>query len=90
MRALAVVLMLLGIASLGASSYVEALYARSRPRAPDQFIGRIYPLNVHGTVVYLTRGEDQLQFWSFAGGLLVAIGGGALFQRYYPRQRRGA
>ena len=90
MRIFAVFLMLLGLASVGTSSYLESLYGRTRPRVPDQAIERIYPLNVHGTVIYLTKGEDQLHFWTFAGGLLVAIGGGALFQRYYPRQRREA
>ena len=90
MRILAVILILLGMLSLSASSYLEALYGRTRPHAYDQIAGRVYPLNVHGTVVFLTKAEDRLEFWTFAGGLLIAVGGGALFERYYPRQRREA
>ena len=90
MRILAVVLMLLGIASLSTSFEVASLYGRTRPRTPHEATGNVFPLNVHGTVVYLTRGEELLQFWSFAGGMLVAIAGGALFERYYPRHPRGA
>ena len=33
-------------------------YAHTRPPNPDVAAGRIHPLNTHGFIVYLTRGED--------------------------------
>lgn len=32
-------------------------YAETRPIAAQQQVGRVYPLNIHGRVVYLTRPE---------------------------------
>jgi hypothetical protein len=38
------------------SSYI------SLPRSPDQITGRLYPLNIHGIVVYLTHAEHDRLF----------------------------
>jgi len=34
-------------------------YAATRPRRSDASSGRLYPLNAHGTVVYLNKDEDE-------------------------------
>jgi len=41
----------------GASIWYQ--YAYSRPRVPSLQDGRIYSLNTHGTVVYLTKEEQS-------------------------------
>ena len=56
-------------------------YQRILPRHPDPVAGRIYPLNVHGIVVYQTLGErdwlDEIQYSSIAvfvaSALMAAI-----------------
>jgi len=54
-------------------------YQRVLPRRPDQPAGRVYPLNVHGIVVYQTREErdwlNEIQYSSialFAASALMA------------------
>src|SRR6266702_3745069 len=52
----------------------------TRPHKPQSNSGQIYPLNVHGTVVYLTKGEDFAATWVFYGGLFCGIIGGAMWR----------
>jgi len=37
-------------------------YAYTRPELPDAAVGRIYPLNTHGSIVYLNSQERLLAF----------------------------
>lgn len=60
-------------------------YQRTLPRHPDELVGRVYPLNVHGIVVYQTRGErnwlEEIQYSSialFAASALMA----AIYKKY--------
>jgi hypothetical protein len=46
-------------------------YAATRPRSPQPEIGRIYPINNHGTVAYLNQSEN-LWLW-FTAGSAAAI-----------------
>jgi len=39
--------------------YIFFQYDDTRPRVPDKSIGRVYPQNNHGHVVYLTKEEDH-------------------------------
>jgi hypothetical protein len=39
--------------------YIWLEYDRSRPLLPDASVGRVYPLNSHGHVVYLTQNENS-------------------------------
>ena len=41
-------------------SFLWTHYDSTRPRIPDPGAGRIYRLNTHGSIVYLTRGEEFL------------------------------
>ena len=41
-------------------SFLRTHYDSTRPRIPDPGAGRIYRLNTHGSIVYLTRGEEFL------------------------------
>ena len=45
-------------------------YAGTRPRQPDAASGQLYPLNTHGTVVYLNKREDA----SLTGLTVLAVG----------------
>jgi hypothetical protein len=40
------------------SVWLQTYYANTRPEQPVADCGQAIPLNVHGTVVYLTRKED--------------------------------
>lgn len=54
---------------------LEVYFAYTSPRAPDPASGKLFPINVHGTVVYLTRWEYLLagppMFWVAFYSILV-------------------
>ena len=63
-------------------------YQRVLPRQPDSVTGNVYPLNVHGIVVYQTHDErnrlDEIQYSSiavFAASALI----GALHRKKFGR-----
>jgi hypothetical protein len=72
--AILVVVLLFGF--LGTNVYFNLYYAHTRPEAPQPTAGRTFPLNVHGTIVYLTREEHLRVDVSFWGVILLAIAGG--------------
>ncbi len=52
------------------------VYAQRRPRMPSESIGRIYPINNHGVVVYLTASEKlrmDVFLWAAVPLFLIAI-----------------
>ncbi len=69
------------------SVVLEKEYVDTRPRQPRQEEGRVYPLSVHGTVVYLTKTEDITATWLFPGGMLCAIVGAALMRSIKQQNR---
>lgn len=50
---------------LGFGVYLYYHYAFSLPNKPQPEIGRIYPLNMHGTIVFLTKHEHLQLKWLF-------------------------
>jgi hypothetical protein len=60
----------IGLAGIVWTSSIWFEYQRTLPRRPDLVAGRVYPLNVHGIVVYQTRDErnwlDEIQYSSIA------------------------
>jgi hypothetical protein len=79
---------LLGLAGIVWTSSLWYAYQRTLPRHPDPVAGRVYPLNVHGIVVYQTRDErnwlDEIQYSSiglFAASALMA----AIHQKKFGR-----
>jgi hypothetical protein len=68
----------------------QSLDAYTRPEKPQPEIGRIYPLNIHGTVVYLTKKEDLQMKWLFHGGtiIFVIIGLFTYFFNPFPKNNR--
>jgi hypothetical protein len=59
-----------GVLLLILTAYMYFHYAETRTTVPEDKIGRIYPLNVHGRVIYLAR-QEQLGLYAL-GGLTVS------------------
>jgi len=60
---------------LGLITYLNYHYMDTRPDRPQPEINRIYPLNVHGSVVYLNKQEHyiiKILSWSM-GALFIVI-----------------
>jgi hypothetical protein len=79
---------LIGLAGIVWTSSLWYEYQRTLPRHPDTAAARLYPLNVHGIVVYQTRDErnwlDEIQYSSIA---LFALGGlmGLIYEKKFGR-----
>ena len=62
-------MLVIGLAGIVWTTSIWYRYQSTLPREPDTSAGRIYPLNVHGIVVYQTRKErdwlNEIQYWSF-------------------------
>jgi hypothetical protein len=71
-----IIIIFLGVAilmCLGFGVYLNYHYAYTRPEKPQPEIGRIYPLNVHGTIVYLTKHEDLQIKWLFRSMMIFFV-----------------
>jgi hypothetical protein len=49
---------IMGLLIVLSTVYLWYSFADSRPHAPDSKTGRVYRLNTHGNVVFLTRSES--------------------------------
>lgn len=58
-----VALGILGIAGLLWTFGRESYKAASFPRSPDPAVGRIFPDNVHGIVIYETRSQKRNSYY---------------------------
>jgi len=83
-----ITLAILGLVGISWSSSLWYQYQRTLPRHPDPVAGRIYPLNVHGIVVYQTRDErnwlDEVEYSSalvFAASIFM----GAIHHKKFGR-----
>ena len=67
-------------------------YDGTRPTTPDPAVGRIYPLNTHGSIVYLLY-EERVRLYGLIGAALIAgvvmIGIEILKGRFLRRRQRG-
>ncbi|HXP46132.1 MAG TPA: hypothetical protein VN810_02585 [Terriglobales bacterium] len=72
-----IVVIICGIGFFVSFGFGISFYYRDLPNKPQPELGRIYPLNNHGFLLYMTRQEELQQDWSFvvAGvlGVLAAI-----------------
>jgi hypothetical protein len=81
-----VAVFLLGLAQMMWTSHVWYRYQDTLPRHADPATGNIYPLNVHGIVVYQTRDQrDRLDRFDHAsfGIMFVAFALGFLYTRKF-------
>ena len=86
LRRVGIAIGFVGLAGILWTSSLWYQYQSTLPRRPDPVAGRVYPLNVHGIVVYQTRDErnrlDEVQYSSigvFALGVLI----GALHRKKF-------
>ncbi len=67
----------LALATLAAALALTIHLVRTLPRAPEPTVGRVIPLNEHGTFVYLTAAENLLHKGLFVASA-VLFGGAVL------------
>jgi hypothetical protein len=58
LRVSAGIIVAIFVVSLGSMVYLDYHYMYTRPENPQIDTGRTYPLNIHGTVVYLDKHEN--------------------------------
>jgi hypothetical protein len=59
LKAVGVTLSILGLAGILWTAAIWNQYLHTLPRYPDTRIGSVYPLNIHGIVVYQTVEQQQ-------------------------------
>lgn len=65
-------------------------YARTRPTAADPSVGRVYSLNEHGVIVYLTSAEQHrlhILAWAAAISFLIAVLIGVFIKKSWRRSK---
>jgi len=75
-KVIAIVIVTVVFVSLGLYVYLNYHYAYTRSGVPQADIQRTYPLNVHGTIVYLTEQEDSQLKWIYRtmmASIIIAI-----------------
>jgi hypothetical protein len=68
--------------------YLDYRYQATLPRHPDPVAGNVYPLNVHGIVVYQTRDERDLLNEVLYSSIAVAAASGLMAVIYQKKFRR--
>jgi hypothetical protein len=84
-KKIAFLIMCLGIFSFMFGTALVSCYANNRPTIPIISSGQVFPLNVHGTVVYLTNTEDALINWMLEGGWVIGLVAAA-FGQYFEKK----
>jgi hypothetical protein len=74
------------------AAYLDFQYQATLPRHPDPAVGNVYPLNVHGIIVYQTHDErdllDEVLYSSVAVGLTSVLMG-TIYQKKFGDRRFG-
>jgi hypothetical protein len=76
---------LIGLAGIVWTSSLWYEYQRTLPRHSELSVGRIYPLNVHGIVVYQTR-EERNRLAEIQYSSIAIFGASALMAVVYQRK----
>ncbi len=73
-RAFKIIGMTCAIAALACFGFGVSFYYRGLPDKPQPAMGRIYPLNTHGFITYMTQREQSQQRNAFITfGILFAV-----------------
>ena len=88
-KILIVTLLTIFFVSLALGIYLNYHYAYNMPRNPQPEFAREYPLNVHGTIVYLTKQESTRLDCLYAIMMFSGLGGAALYIISKRRSRAG-
>lgn len=75
------VMLVLGASLMSLSFYLHSYYANTYPKVPEVANCRVIPLNVHGTIVYLTEQENSTLTWIFLGAIACGLCGGVLWKQ---------
>ncbi len=88
-KRIGITLAVIGLLGIVWTSSIWYEYQRTLPHHPDQVAGRIYPLNVHGIVVYQTREErdwrEEIQYSTIAIFATAALMSG-IYQIIYEKK----
>jgi hypothetical protein len=63
LKILITILVIVSFLCLGQNITLQYHYMRNMPKTPHPELNRIHPLDVHGTVVYLTKEEKSKLEW---------------------------
>ncbi len=85
LKMLGTVLVILGFTLMFVDFYFEYYYADTRPRVAQPAAGRVIPLNNHGTVVFLTKSENDT-LWALQISAMAVGGCGGLLVLYAKRK----
>jgi hypothetical protein len=78
MKTVTILLVIVAISCIGLLVFLSILYMHTMPETPQMEAKRVYPFNVHGSIVYLTKGQELLLKLLFWGGGLTGMGAGIL------------
>lgn len=82
-KSLVVLSLSISVGMFISSLYLFYLYHDGHlPNSPQPTIGRVYPSNNHGSVVYLTRSENNLLKFLQFGGMIPFLVGFILNRRW--------
>ena len=92
LKAIALALILPGLAGLITSSMISVHYLDTMPRWPSPQELRTVPRNIHGIVVYQTRAEDRkldLIEYTSVGVFVLGLGLGLIYlEKWSAKQAR--
>ena len=78
MRIVTVILVIIAVSCIGLLVYLSIYYMHTMPATPHIETKRVIPLNIHGSIVYLTKGQDLLLILLFWGGGCAGMSAGIL------------
>jgi len=76
MKTVTVLLVIIAISCIGLLVFLSIYYMHTMPDTPQIEAKRVYPLNIHGNIVYLTKGQDLLLKLLFWGGGFTGMSAG--------------
>jgi hypothetical protein len=78
MKTVTISLVIMAISCIGLLVFLSIYYMHTMPDTPQMEAKRVYPLNIHGSIVYLTKGQELLLKLLFWGGGLTGMSAGIL------------
>jgi len=78
-KAIITILLAIFFSCLSVGIYLNYYYINNMPRNPQPELGRVNQLNVHGSIVYLTKKEDSQLNWLFTIMMCSGLSGAALY-----------
>jgi hypothetical protein len=76
---------ILGLALWFGGTYVFLSFFGTRPHFPEPDLGRVYELNNHGDIVYLTLAEQVQVYGTMGAGFCCLLLAGVIKWRIIPR-----